>query len=150
MVDVEMETTPMPVGFWSDERLSEQVLLKLHDRLRRGGWGVENVETLYSYFEHSLEPLDLPQIAEELALPLIPARKRWGPPEAEVGGRFWVYLTADYLKEHPRLLEDLPRLRKEGVIDDWHISFRGGPWQGESMGPGQIGHDYFIVIKEVA
>jgi len=128
---------PMPGWFWEHGDPSEEVLLKIHKRLRSGGWGRENIDTIYSYFQEAVEPtFDLPKGG---------FRKRWGEAAVVPDARFWVWLDSAYLIENPRLLEDLPRLRGEGFIIDWRISADRGPLKGEEWGPGTMIYDYFVV-----
>lgn len=137
---VNMEA-PVPAWFWEFGDPSQEVLKKIHWRLRKGGWGRENIDTIYSFFEENVEPTgNIPRSQ------LRKLTKRWGEDWVIPEARFWVWLAGDYLVEHPKLLEDLPRLRSEGIISDWNISAEKGPMRSGEWGPGLMQYDYFVVV----
>lgn len=136
--DVDMEAV-VSDDFWrvpSDAAPRE--LIDLHKRLRRGGWGTENVETVYSYLQEPVEPSG--------PLPPVGPRKRWGGAVDTPYARFSVWIDGDYLADHPLLFEDLPRLVSEGVIAGWRIYADRGPLKGEEFGD-DLRLRYPVVVK---
>jgi hypothetical protein len=132
-VTMEFET---PQGFWEAEDFEHPFLVELHQALRRRGWGIENIEVIYSFFEESVQRV-----------------------EDATDMRFWIWIPGSYLVEHPRLLADLPKLERFGVrwarpaqpgmqwtgiqyhLVHWHIYADSGPLKGQEWTHGT----YFLV-----
>jgi hypothetical protein len=72
--------------------------------------------------------------------------------------RFWIWIPGSHLVEHPRLLQTLPRLAKDGIMREgvhlagkpvyrlvsWHVYADSGPLKGEEWYMGGW-KEYFLV-----